>query len=216
MKKIFTLFAAALLAVSANAQKEWNFSSWAAEAFSSTVEKDGLTIVATSEKNITIDGNKKTVDGVDYTQRIKLGGAGVVPTEESNTLERVLSFKVTGACSIYVVGMSSSKDATRTLKISTLDDNKVTEVGSVDFPGDAASSYTAQYTGTAPATILIYSTSGGINLYDIKWTPTAPSAIKDVTNEIDENAPRYNILGQRVTKAFKGVVIQNGKKFIQK
>jgi hypothetical protein len=31
----------------------------------------------------------------------------------------------------------------------------------------------------------------------------------------NENAPIYNLAGQRVDKSFKGVVIQNGKKFIQ-
>ncbi len=33
---------------------------------------------------------------------------------------------------------------------------------------------------------------------------------------IDENAPMFNTAGQRVQKSFKGVVIQNGKKFIKK
>ena len=32
----------------------------------------------------------------------------------------------------------------------------------------------------------------------------------------NENAPIYNLAGQRVDKSFKGVVIKNGKKFIQK
>jgi hypothetical protein len=33
---------------------------------------------------------------------------------------------------------------------------------------------------------------------------------------IDVNAPVYNLAGQQVDKSFKGVVIQNGKKMIQK
>lgn len=208
MKKIFTLFAAALLAVSANAQKEWNFSTWTAETFSATTVKDGLTINAAEGKNISVDENGKEVDGVTYTMRLKLGGTG-----NPETSVRTLSFDVTGACSIYVVGISGNKAENRTLKIATSSGD---EIGSVDLPGDKAISYTAQYKGTDPATIVIYSTNSGINLYDIKWTPAGSTAIKDVTNELDENAPRYNILGQRVTKAYKGVVIQNGKKFIQK
>ena len=34
--------------------------------------------------------------------------------------------------------------------------------------------------------------------------------------QVNENAPIYNLAGQQVSKNYKGVVIQNGKKFIQK
>ncbi len=34
--------------------------------------------------------------------------------------------------------------------------------------------------------------------------------------ELNANAPIYNLAGQRVSKDYKGVVIQNGKKFIKK
>ena len=37
-----------------------------------------------------------------------------------------------------------------------------------------------------------------------------------VTEKFDANAPMYNLAGQRVSKAYKGVVIQNGHKFIVK
>ncbi|MBR5688407.1 MAG: carboxypeptidase regulatory-like domain-containing protein [Prevotella sp.] len=36
------------------------------------------------------------------------------------------------------------------------------------------------------------------------------------TDMLDQNAPMYNTAGQRVQKSYKGVVIQNGKKFIKK
>lgn len=36
------------------------------------------------------------------------------------------------------------------------------------------------------------------------------------TISVNENAPMYNLAGQLVNKNFKGVVIQNGKKFINK
>lgn len=36
------------------------------------------------------------------------------------------------------------------------------------------------------------------------------------TDEAAKNAPVYNLVGQKVTKAYKGVVIKNGKKMIQK
>ena len=43
------------------------------------------------------------------------------------------------------------------------------------------------------------------------------NAIHNITlDELDENAPVYNVLGQRVSKSHKGICIQNGKKFIVK
>ncbi len=60
MKKFFTLIAAVAMAASVNAQtQEWNFSNWETGEINSVVEKDGLTVYATSEKAISIDGNKK-------------------------------------------------------------------------------------------------------------------------------------------------------------
>ena len=44
-----------------------------------------------------------------------------------------------------------------------------------------------------------------------------PTGITDVTvEEFDENAPVYNLAGQRVDKNAKGILIQNGKKFIRR
>ena len=44
-----------------------------------------------------------------------------------------------------------------------------------------------------------------------------PTGINEVNyGTVNENAPIYNLAGQRVGKDYKGVVIQNGKKFIKK
>ena len=34
--------------------------------------------------------------------------------------------------------------------------------------------------------------------------------------ELDWNAPVYNVMGQKVSKNFKGIAIQNGAKFVVK
>lgn len=47
-------------------------------------------------------------------------------------------------------------------------------------------------------------------------TAAAPDAINEIKADavIDVNAPMYNLAGQRVAKSYKGVVIQNGHKFL--
>ena len=54
----------------------------------------------------------------------------------------------------------------------------------------------------------------GSKIYSLNGQTTN---IKDITTEAaDANAPAYNLAGQKVGKAYKGVVIKAGKKFIQK
>ena len=50
----------------------------------------------------------------------------------------------------------------------------------------------------------------------MEGTPVS-SGIEDIiVDEADENAPVYNVLGQQVDASYKGIVIKNGKKYIQK
>jgi len=45
---------------------------------------------------------------------------------------------------------------------------------------------------------------------------TAGISIPNVKIVDDENAPLYNLAGQRVSKSYKGIVVKNGKKYIQR
>lgn len=49
------------------------------------------------------------------------------------------------------------------------------------------------------------------------WLTSGGSGVETIAVANDNpNAPIYNLAGQQVTKSYKGVVIQNGKKFFQK
>jgi len=63
--------------------KTWNFSEWEAGDITETKTVDGLTVVATSAKKVTIDSSNKTFEDVKYTQRLKLGGTGSGPDTEA-------------------------------------------------------------------------------------------------------------------------------------
>jgi len=60
----------------------------------------------------------------------------------------------------------------------------------------------------APTTV-----SGAKPMLYINGTPTA---IDQVIGNTDKDGNVYNIAGQRVTNAYKGIVIKNGKKNINK
>lgn len=57
---------------------------------------------------------------------------------------------------------------------------------------------------------------GTFHISRIYLVPKATTAIDAVKTTQNENAPIYNLAGQRVSASYKGVVIQNGRKFINK
>lgn len=184
MKNLFTFIVALFMATSVYAQtetgtvKEWNFSNWTEGYLTENKTIDGLSVYATADKKMAIDGSNKTVDGVKYTQRLKFSGTGNVSNE--STLSRVISFEVTGPSDIYIVAAHGGKrtDASRPLVIASYTDNDFTslaELGKITYNYGDPISTTVKYAGTKTAKILIYSGNSGINLYDIKVTPATSS-----------------------------------------
>ena len=192
MKNLFTFIVALFMATSVYAQtetatvKEWNFSNWTAGDLTENKTIDGLSVYATADRKMAIDGSNKTVDGVKYTQRLKFSGTGNVSNE--STLSRVISFEVTGPSDIYIVAAHGGKrtDASRPLVIASYTDNDFTslaELGKITYNFGNPISSTVKYTGTKAAKILIYSGNSGINLYDIKVTPATSTSEKVTISE---------------------------------
>ena len=221
MKKFFTLIAAVALAASVNAQTEWNFSNWDAKTYSETFTKDGLTLNINKDGKgevaaMTIDGNKKTVDDVKYTQRLKLSGTGSASDLEN--LGRVVSFNVEGPGDIYVVAAhASSSGDPRTLKVAAVVDNALTSLDDISYDANEIKSFTVKYNQNKAAKILIYSGKSGMNIYDIKFTPANVSnGISNISAAAaKKNGKTYNMAGQEVSSSAKGLIIKNGKKYVK-
>ena len=61
-----------------------------------------------------------------------------------------------------------------------------------------------------------YSGTGNILISSIEFTPESGTGINTVKVNTADNAAVYNLAGQKVSDSFKGIVIMNGKKMIQK
>jgi hypothetical protein len=61
-----------------------------------------------------------------------------------------------------------------------------------------------------------YSGTGNILISSIEITPVDVTGISTVKATAENNSVIYNIAGQKVSKDYKGLVIKNGKKMIQK
>ena len=113
--------------------------------------------------SLAIDSNTKKIDGFEFTLRLKLGGT-------MKTSDGVVSAGVkivtTGAAKIVVYGMSSSSSATRTLRLTTLENGALVDVAINDqVAGDAIGKYVFEV--PEAGTYYLGSLKDGINLYYI-------------------------------------------------
>ena len=74
------------------------------------------------------------------------------------------------------------------------------------------------FEAAANETYYIFNKNTQVGFSGIEFTPAGQSGIADIIADktLDENAPIYNVYGQRVNKDYKGVLIQNGKKFMNR
>lgn len=160
MKKLFTTLAVLLTALCANAQDiTWNFSTWTIQTFSTETTIDGLTVVATADKTVSIDGSNKTVDGVAYTQRLKFGGTG-------NATTRHLKFQVEGKCKIDII-LCSSSSTNRTLNIYA---NSYGGTTYTTLPAAAGDPTKQSFEFSEKGTVYLGSANSGVNIYAIYVT----------------------------------------------
>ena len=72
-------------------------------------------------------------------------------------------------------------------------------------------------TGGTVYSFIKYSGTGNIMVASIEITPVSTDGISNaVAAEQNVNAPVYNLAGQKVDAAYKGIIIKNGQKMIQK
>ncbi len=77
-------------------------------------------------------------------------------------------------------------------------------LGYVTFPVQAGKTY------------YLFNPKSQVGLYGLEFTPSGDSGIESIVADEAAEAPMYNVYGQRVNKDYKGIIIQNGKKFINK
>lgn len=68
----------------------------------------------------------------------------------------------------------------------------------------------------AGVTYQYFSSSTQLAIRGFEFTASGDTGVSSIATDVDKNAPKYNLAGQRVDNNYKGVVIQNGKKFMNK
>ena len=161
----------------------WDFSTSdfnALGTITSSTTINGLTIVATSDKAVTIAEGAKTIDGHSFTHVMKTGGSG-------SAAARSLNFAVTGACTIEVYLISANATTERTLNIysGSYGGTLLTTLPAAT----TAAKQTYAYSGGA-TTIHMGSANSGINFYAINLIYSGgddPTPIQTYALSYDEN-----------------------------
>lgn len=140
------------------ASTSWNFKNSNFKnlgTISSTKTVDGLGLIATGSKTMSVKAESVTVSGTSYTYALALGGAG-------STSYRAVKVPVDGNSTIKVV-LRSSGSSTRKLVVANSGGKQLGTISAAS----TASLGTYSYSGSA-GSIYLYSAGSGINIYKIQ------------------------------------------------
>lgn len=231
MKKLFTLIAIAMMAVGAQAQTI---------SFTEVVTKgnmDGKTfgsdgfVLTCTDTSTNSDGDpdpKQEIDAnsqyfgtasnyINYTHRLKTGG--------KSSSKNALSLTIPSAGTLKVAVRSASSSASDRNMIlkqgeteifnQVIKENAATDYETTEIEGESKKVFPIVSVGVEAGTVDITYPKGALNFYAFIFEGTS-TGIESVTAVENENAPMYNVAGQLVDDNYKGVVVKNGKKFINK
>ncbi len=124
----------------------------------SNVTVDGLKLIATSAKPMSVKAENATVNGISYSYALALGGGG-------STSYRAVALDISGTTNIKITARSSGT-STRTLNVADASGNILGTIscGSTAALGNVATTYSG--------TVYIYSAGSGINIYKVQIDTT--------------------------------------------
>ena len=114
-----------------------------------------------ASSGLAIEGNGKEIDGFTFTTRLKLGGTMKV---SDGVVTAGIKIVTDGPGKLVVYAISSSKDTTRTLRLTTLVDGAFVDVA-VDENVLGSEIVKCEFDIPAAGTYYLGSKSSGINLY---------------------------------------------------
>ena len=232
MKKIFTLIAVATMAISAQAQTTISMKGAKASDFSFT--QGDFTI---GEKEVTINEEKVKIETFTYDKKDKtnysdlaFGNQLVFQYKNSgqkkdfyqlypeyfycNGKGSQIVVKNVKANQVIILKAASKGDTPSKFEAG---DNCTADSSNPDDAGDKETDVTKfkefKFTVTTDGDVMIKETDNGFNLASI--TITSSTGITSVKAAAQDGAI-YNVAGQKVGSDYKGLVIKNGKKFVNK
>lgn len=215
MKKLFTLIAATLMAGSLFAQTTL------VEFKTNAEDSKGITISGTTDfRTVKMHTNADEVNTLSFNNGYTTGGAF---NQNAAKLETEGGFKAGDV--VTLAGIINNSDAAKSASVAifTLDGDKPTVLFTAQpfingrLVNDEAVVET--YTLEADADVLYLGREGktraSLTLLKVTRGGTTDGIQTLATKVIPADETTYNLAGQRVDKAYKGVVIRNHRKYVQ-
>ena len=221
MKKFFTLIAAVAMAASVNAQTI-TFEKAAAGSVPASIAKDGLVLTLTDPENkISVDENTAyfgTADSpIKFVTRLKTGG-------KSTTQKNYLTLTVPSDGTLKVYARTGKNSDTKRNIILTQDGTQLIDKilleseavkATVEGETEQKSVYPAVSVAVKKGDVVITYPTNSVNIYGIELaTATGVSSVS--VAEAKAKTATFNLAGQQVSESFKGIVVKNGKKYLNK
>lgn len=231
MKKIFTLIAAVMMVAGANAQKvQVNINETGANPVAAgTVLSDNDCFTATTVFSAT--GCGVGDDGVTPKGSYEYTHAGVtfpawieIRISDEPTAENPNGTENSGRTSVVIVAkqnatLSAYVRTGNNKEVKLFDQSTFTALPSTSaFTEDGSNNrWTWTWTIEAGKTYVLTEKGGTGRLSGFTYELGGSTGINDinVAPVANENAPVFNLAGQRVSKDAKGILIQNGRKIIK-
>ena len=262
MKKIFTLIAMAVVAISANAQTpeifiptmgttytglqeisttncklvfgDGAYDAATAKSHKAYIKSVGLSTTeaeANKDRYVLVNGKDNAHDNVPYEKEGQtVAGSGydvskknlpakgtyytLTPSKAGNMIVGII---LNAGKPFYVVKKSTGEPLDVASVTLTKDgDTPATETYGSDYKTADKVTGTASFAVEANETYYVFCTGSKLGFFGYVFTPSGTDGIQAITAADAVNAPAYNLAGQKVSESYKGVVIQNGKKLIQK
>ena len=223
MKKFFTLIAAVAMAASVNAQTFTFDTEYAAGSVPATITNNGIVMTVTEphaksavDKNSQYFGTKDSYK--NFTTRFKTGGKS---TSTKNYL--TLTVPSDGTLNVYVRTGSSSatnrnivlaQGETELLNKVILESDAVTvPMGTTEVKDTKV--FPVVSTPVKKGDVSIKYPEGSMYIYGFELvTATGVSSVS--VAEAKDKTATFNLSGQKVSDSYKGIVVKNGKKYLNK
>ena len=226
MKKFFTLIAAVAMAASMNAQTLSFDTDYAAGSVPATFSTKGLVLTVVDTKNkLVVDPNSAYFGTADsyqkFDKRLKSGGKSSSNNNLTLTLPSDGTLKVyarTGSSSATDRNVILTQDGTELINKIVLESEAVT-VGMVGDDGNAKDTkvFPVISVPVKKGDVAITYPVNSINFYGFEFVAAGTTGISDIqAPKSSKDGATFNLLGQKVANDAKGIVIKNGKKFINK
>ena len=135
----------------------------------------------------------------------------------TNKAGEVLAGIVLNASKSFYIVKASTAEPLATSEITLTNDGVEGTTVSLDESYQVAEKLTgtAKFNVSANETYYVFCNGSKLGFFGYVFTPGTETAIKNV-DAAPENGEAYNLAGQKVSKNFKGIMIQNGKKVVIK